>query len=333
MQQMERTKAQFPRLLELDRQIRAGKYPNCMNFATEYEVSQKTIQRDIDFLRDQMNAPIEYDSEKKGFYYKDKSWFLPALSLSEGDLFVLLVASKALEAYRGTPVAKELERVFTKITDLLPAKITMKPELVFSRFSFTSPPSKPVDEKVWTCVVRGLLHQQYVKMKYRAFEAKEEREQLLAPYHIANLQGEWYVLGSSDTHPGIRQFALARMKSAALCEKRFEFPGDFDPAKLVSRTFSRFVGTESYAIRLLFDKEMAPWVSERIWHPNQKTATRKNGGIELTFHAAGLFEVYRWILAWGSHVKVLEPLELKNMVADEIKRMGKVYGRGSVQTT
>ena len=116
---MERTKAQFPRLLELDRQIRAGDYPNCLKFSGEYEVSQKTIQRDIDFLRDQMNAPIEYDRERQGFYYKDTTWFLPALSLSEGDLFVLLVASKALEAYRGTPVAKELERVFTKITDCL----------------------------------------------------------------------------------------------------------------------------------------------------------------------------------------------------------------------
>ena len=322
---MERTKAQFPRLLELDRQIRAGDYPNCLKFSGEYEVSQKTIQRDIDFLRDQMNAPIEYDRERQGFYYKDTTWFLPALSLSEGDLFVLLVASKALEAYRGTPVAKELERVFTKITDLLPDKISLKPELVFSRFSFTSPPSKPVDEKIWTCVVRGLLHQQYVKMKYHAFEAKEAREQLLAPYHIANLQGEWYVLGSSDTHPGIRQFALARIKSAAICEKGFAFPEDFDAKKLVSRTFSRFVGTKSYAIRLLFDKEVAPWVSERIWHPNQKTSKRKNGGVELTFHAAGLFEIQRWILAWGSHVKVLEPLELKKTVAEEIKRMSKVY--------
>ena len=162
-------------------------------------------------------------------------------------------------------------------------------------------------------------------MKYHAFEAKEAREQVLAPYHIANLQGEWYVLGSSDTHPGIRQFAMARIKSAVLCEKPFEFPPDFDPEKLVSRTFSRFVGVESHAIRLLFDKEVAPWVSERIWHPNQKTARRKNGSIELTFHASGLFEIQRWILAWGSHVKVLGPVELKKMVSDEVKRMAKVY--------
>lgn len=322
---MERTKAQFPRLLELDRQIRAGDYPNCLKFAAYYEVSQKTIQRDVDFLRDQMNAPIEYDRERQGFYYKDKNWFLPALSLSEGDLFVLLVATKALDAYRGTPVAKELERVFTKITDLLPDRISLKPELVFSRFSFTSPPSKPVDEKVWTCVVRGLLHQQYVKVRYQAFEAREPKDHLIAPYHIANLQGEWYVLGSSDSHEGVVQYAVSRIKSASLGETHFEIPADFDPGKLVGRTFSRFVGGKSHPIRLLFDKQMAPWVLDRVWHPKQKIVKRKGGETEISFNAAGLFEVYRWVLAWGSHVKVLEPLELRQMVADEIKRMAKVY--------
>ncbi|MEI6217714.1 MAG: WYL domain-containing protein [bacterium] len=322
---MDRTKTQFPRLLELDRQIRAGSYPNCLTFADEYEVSQKTIQRDIDFLRDQMNAPIEYYRDKKGFYYTDSNWFLPALNMSEGDLFILMVASKALEAYRGTPVAKELERIFAKITDNLPDKISLKPELVFSRFSFTSPPSKPVDEKIWTCVVRGLLNQQLVKITYHSFEAREAREQLLAPYHLANLQGEWYALGSSDTRPGVRQFALARIKSAVLLEEHFAIPRDFNAEKLVSRTFSRFVGDKSYPIRLLFHKDVVPSLLDCIWHRDQKTLRRKNGDIELTFQAAGLLEVHRWILAWGSHVRVLEPGELKTMVANEIKLMAKVY--------
>ena len=74
---MERSKSQFPRLLELDRRIRSKEYPNCLTFSEEYEVSQKTIQRDIDFLRDQLGAPIEYDRDRKGFYYTDQNWFLP----------------------------------------------------------------------------------------------------------------------------------------------------------------------------------------------------------------------------------------------------------------
>jgi len=101
---MKRAKSQFARLLELDARIRAGKHPNCLTFAADWEVSQKTVQRDIDFLRDQLGAPIEYDRHRKGYHYADKNWFLPSLSLSEGDLFDLLVASRALEQHSAPPI-------------------------------------------------------------------------------------------------------------------------------------------------------------------------------------------------------------------------------------
>ena len=323
---MQRTKAQFPRLLELDRLIRSGSHPNCLTFAEQWEVSQKTVQRDIDFLRDQLGAPIEYDRNRKGFYYTDASWFLPALSLSEGDLFDLLVASRALEQYRGTPVARELERIFRKIAELMPEKISIRPELVFSRFSFTSPPSKPVNEKIWVTIVRGLQNQRVVKMKYGSFESGEVKERLLSPYHIANLQGEWYVFGPTVDTGEIRQFSLARIKSASLTNKPFDIPDTFDPGKMLQNTFGRFaLGDHVQTVTLLFDKEIAPWVMERQWHPKQKVKKHKNGDIELTFKAAGLFEVFRWVLAWGHYVHVKGPAELKKWVRDEVKLMAKTH--------
>ena len=56
---MKRSKTQFKRLTELTDRIRDGREPvNCLILATEWEVSQKTVQRDIDYLRDQLHAPL-----------------------------------------------------------------------------------------------------------------------------------------------------------------------------------------------------------------------------------------------------------------------------------
>jgi proteasome accessory factor B len=325
---MKRNKPQFSRLLELDRSIRAGKYPNCLSFAATYECSQKTVQRDIDYLKDQLGAPLAYDRGKQGYYYTSSSWFLPSLSLSEGDLLALLVGSKALEQYRGTPMAAQVERVFAKLAGMLPDKISIRPELVFNRFSFTSPPTKPIDENIWTCLVRGLLTQTVVKMVYRSFEAQTSKAVQLSPYHIANLQGEWYVFGFSDVHGELRQFAMPRVEKATLTEKHFDLPADFDPAEMLAKTFGRFVlGESTHAVRLLFDKEIAPWVLERQWHPKQKVSHRKNGDVELAIEVTGLFEVFRWVLAWGHHVTVLAPKELVTMVADEVQLMATKNGR------
>ncbi|MCE9612809.1 MAG: WYL domain-containing protein [Lentisphaerae bacterium] len=319
---MERSKSQFSRLMELDRRIRAGEYPNCLTFARKWEVSQKTVQRDVDFLRDQLDAPVVYDKAKKGFCYTNRNWFLPSLSLGEGDLFDLLVASRALDQYRGTPVAKQLGRIFARLSELMPEQVTVRPELVYSQFSFTSPPARPVDEAIWVSVVRGLQYRLKLRMRYRTIRAPESRERELSPFHIANLQGDWYVFGWDSLRESVRQFAMSRIQSCTVTTTPFDVPVDFDPQKLLAHTFSRFsMGPTNHKVKLLFDAEVAESVLDRQWHADQQLRIRKDGRIQITFHLAGLWEVYRWVLAWGRHVRVLAPAELQGMVAREIRAM------------
>ena len=320
---MQRSKVQFARLLQVDQQIRQAKYPNCFSLAKQLEVSVKTIQRDVEYMRDRLNAPIEYDFLKKGYYYTSGNWFLPALSLSEGDLFAVLLASRVLEQYHGTPVAKQLGSIFKTIAESLPDKITIQPELVFSRFSVSGPPAKPVAHEIWGVVVRGLLHQRSVHMKYLAMEASKAKQRVIDPYHIANLQGEWYVFALDHLANELRQFAIPRIQAAKLTNDRFEIAADFDPNKFLSVTFGRFAlsGTKAHQVKLLFDRGVALWVLERQWSPQQTLKKRSNGQVELSFPAAGLYEVSRWVLAWGHRVRVLTPPELKEMVRDEIKLM------------
>ncbi|MEI6167703.1 MAG: WYL domain-containing protein [bacterium] len=322
---MKRNKSQFSRLLELDKRIRQGLYPNCLNFSADWEVSQKTVQRDIDFLRDSLNAPIDYDREKKGFYYTTTQWFMPSISVSEGDLVAILVAEKALEQYRGTPIAAELERVFSKITDLLPDKITVRPELIFNKFSFTTPPTRAIDMETWSTVVRGLVNQKWLSLVYRSPEKGITPGRMIAPLHMANLQGEWYLFGKIEGEDRVRQFSIGRIQSVKLTDRAFETPADFDPKTLLANTFGRFVlNDHNHSVRLLFNKEVATWVLEKQWGPKQVIRKRKNGDIELSFSAAGVYEVFRWVMAWGRWVKVLAPTELKKMVDDEITAMCKV---------
>jgi len=320
--EMQRSKLQFERLLKLDQELRQQEYPNCFTLAKTCEVSVKTAQRDLDYMRDRLGAPIKYDQARKGFYYASGNWFLPALSLSEGDLFAVLLASRVIEQYKGTPVAKELDAIFQKICDSLPEKISIHPELVFSRFTFTGPASKPVEEKIWSTVVRGLLTQRSIQIDYRSPDAAKSKARLIDPYHIANLQGEWYVFAFDHRSTELRQFAIPRIEKAELTDKKFIVTADFDPDKFLSVTFGRFAhGETTETIRLLFDREMAYWVLERQWHPKQTVKHRRDGKVELTFPTLGLFEVQRWVLAWGHHVRVFAPKELKDMVRREIRLM------------
>jgi predicted DNA-binding transcriptional regulator YafY len=69
-------------MLRLHQRLMEGRYPNCRQMAEEFEVAAKTVQRDINFMRDQMRLPIEYDKARFGFHYTRPVIALPAMDLS-----------------------------------------------------------------------------------------------------------------------------------------------------------------------------------------------------------------------------------------------------------
>jgi len=111
------------RMMRLHDKIKAGAFPNCQKLARELEVSAKTIQRDIDFMRDRLGLPIEYDQLQFGFCYTEPVANFPNIEVSQGEIMALFVARKALEQYRGTSFERSLRTAFQKISDGLRDKV------------------------------------------------------------------------------------------------------------------------------------------------------------------------------------------------------------------
>ena len=95
------------------------------SLAAAFEVSTKTIQRDLDFMRDRLNLPLEYDAARWGYHYTEPVSSFPTLQITEGELFALLVAEKALQQYRGTNFEKPLLSAIKKMEQSLPDTISV----------------------------------------------------------------------------------------------------------------------------------------------------------------------------------------------------------------
>ena len=72
------------RMIRLHEWLMSGRYPNCRKIAEEFEVSGKTVQRDVNFMRDQMGLPIEYDKERFGFRYTRPVTGFPEMGVMTG---------------------------------------------------------------------------------------------------------------------------------------------------------------------------------------------------------------------------------------------------------
>src|SRR5437879_3782521 len=112
------------RMLRIHQAIQSGAYPNASSLARDLEVSTKSIHRDIEFMRDRLELPLEYNGPRFGYFYTQEVSSFPTLQITEGELFALLVAEKALQQYRGTNFERPLISAFKKKAASLPDPVS-----------------------------------------------------------------------------------------------------------------------------------------------------------------------------------------------------------------
>lgn len=321
---MPKFKPQYRRLLYIDSKIREGRFPNCSSLAEAWETSTRTIMRDLDYLKYELEAPLDYDAIRHGFYYSDPAWFLPSVLLSEGDLLALLIGRQAMEAYRGTPLGGELQRIYAKLAELLPERVAIGPEFVQTRMSFFNPPARRVDPEIWRTVLRALMHTIELDIGYRSPAADTAKTHRIRPYHVVNVEGEWYLLAFEERWQELRQFAMSRIRSAQLTKARFVIPATFNVGKTLENRFGRYLHAgkkrKPITVRLLIEPPLAGYIAEKEWHPKQRVRTRRNGSLELTLPVAETRDIESWILSLGEFVRVLSPASLRTTVANRHAR-------------
>ncbi|MDR2463278.1 MAG: transcriptional regulator [Verrucomicrobiales bacterium] len=313
------------RMLKIHETLMAGKYPNCSRLAEELEVVPRTARRDLEFMRDQLNLPLEYDARRFGYYYTEPVAAFPGMQVSEGELLALFVAQKALTQYRGTVFEKPLAGAFRKLTESLPEEISVETDGWDSVFSFKTVGAPVSDLALFTKLSRAVQQSLTVTFGYRKLNGADHERRRVRPYHLACADNQWYLFGFDEERAGIRTFVLSRMKNLTVSDQVFVRPGDFSPKEYLSGSFGIFSGGKNQTVRVRFDAFAARLVGERNWHQSQKLRPLKSGGLELTLTLSSLPEVERWILSWGEHAEVLSPSALRRGIKASAQKMAKIH--------
>jgi hypothetical protein len=67
------------RIQWFDAHVRTGRYPNARSLAERFEISHRQAQRDIEYMRDSLGAPLEYCASRRGYRYSEDTFALPSL--------------------------------------------------------------------------------------------------------------------------------------------------------------------------------------------------------------------------------------------------------------
>jgi proteasome accessory factor B len=309
------------RMLRIHQTIQAGNYPNASTLARELEVSTKSIHRDLEFMRDRMNLPLEYDASRFGWFYTEKISAFPTLQITEGELFALLVAEKAMQQYRGTHFERPLLSALKKLSASLPDTISLNLADWEQTISFRTSAEPILNLEIFDALAKATTHHQELKLTYRKPGKHPIEDRFVDPYHLANINGEWFLFAYDHLRKAIRTFVPARIKGIAPTGKTFPRPEKFSLKKILRDSFGVHSPEGSFDVVIRFSETVADYIREKKWHESQVLRELKGGGVELRLKLSSLAEIERWVLSWGGHAVVVTPPELVSAIRAAARRI------------
>lgn len=287
--------------------IKEESFPNCSKLAKEFEVSLRTIMRDVDFMRDRMNLPIEFDSQRNGYYYTEAVEQFPQLSFSEAEIFALLVAHKAVAQYRGTPFEHPLALAFRKLSGQLDSSAKYMLGNLDEALSFRPFAPEDNDLETFEVLTRALKERRVLKFQYRNLGTEKAQGRLVHPYHLACVDNHWYLFAFDVKRSAMRTFALVRLKAPEITTERFTIPKKFNLSEYLKGSFNVFKGPDDYEVVVEFDSWAADLIRGRKWHASQEIMELPRRQIRLRLRLNSIEEAERWVLSWGQHATVVRP--------------------------
>jgi predicted DNA-binding transcriptional regulator YafY len=318
---MPQSRPPLERMLRIHQAVQAGKFPNASTLARELEVSTKSIHRDIEFMRDRLELPIEYDGSRFGYHYTEEVSAFPTMQITEGELFALVVAEKALQQYRGTSFEKPLLSAIKKMEQALPDTISLNLADIEQTISFRTRAEQILDLEIFDALAKAAARRQQIEMAYRKPGQQEDETRLVDPYHLANINGEWYLFAYDHARKDLRTFVPARIQFVKPTGKTFERTQKFSLEKRLRDSFGVHSGEGEFDVVIRFNARSADYIREKKWHPSQTLRELRGGGAELKMKLSSLAEVQRWVLSWGGDANVLKPKELVESVRQAAQKI------------
>ena len=306
--------------------VKEGGFPNCRSLAERLEVTDKTVQRDISFMRDELGLPIEYDRAMHGFHYTGAVDAGPSFGLGAKELTAYLHAREAIHAVSGTALESTMRSLFSSLTQMIERQFEMSCEDLESMVTRRAAGVAKADPETFGRLAEALLKHREVSLYYHKIGAEKAEGRAIRPYHLGEVDGCWYLIGFDLDRQALRTFALPRVSRVRIGDSTFEKPEAFDGSAYLERSFSVWsVADEeqSQLVRVELRGYAARMAEERRWHPTQELRRLDAAGehVEVRFHLSRPEELFRWVLGWGSKAVVVGPESLKERVRREWSRM------------
>lgn len=319
------SRSRLPRLLRLLDLLQESGGQSAKELAAALSVSTRTVLRDLEILQSQEIAIVR---EGAGIYRLAAECEGP-WGLSEDEAIAAVLLFRRLgQRNTGLPGYSALQSAAAKMSDeLTPTQrkaIAIRESLVELRLWERAKPDRTA--AFHDLLLEAALGRRRVRVRYSSVSEDSLIQTDLAPYRLLFARRTWYCIGHSSLHKAVRTFHLGRIGTLEPLDKPFRIPGDFSLEEYFGQAWRLIREGQLYRIVLKFAPRVARNVAEIVWHKSQSLEWLDDDSLQMELEVDGLHEISWWILGYGAAVEVMEPPELREIVATHVRAMATLYG-------
>ncbi len=248
-----------------------------------FNISKRTLKRDLDDIFSIYNIDIQYDFSFKVYRI---------VSHDEPDL-----SNRMLEAFDTFNALNQTEGI--------------------SKFIHFEK-RRPNGTENFHGILHAIQNSKMIKYTYHKYWNNEVSIRLLAPYGLKEFKGRWYVIGKDEKDAEIKTFGLDRIADMEITAKKFIYPLGFDMNELYANCFG-IINPKEFRpekIVLSFEAEQGKYIKSFPLHSSQEILKDDDNELKISIYVLPSFDLMMEVLSYGERVKVIQPLSLK----DEIKQ-------------
>ena len=322
---------QIERVYKIDQMISERKMVTFPQLMAGLGVSRATLRRDLEYMRDRLNAPIVYDRLAGGYRFNADQprsggqYELPGLWFSSAEIHALLTMQHLLANLDpGGILTPHVQPLIARLNALLGTAENTAEE-IRRRVLVVGVGQRQLKLDHFERVGSGLLRRKRLYISYLSKGKAEVTEREISPLRLVHYRENWYLDAWCHLREGLRNFAVDSIQRIEVLERPAKEVSKRSVDEVLGPGYGIFTGTRVQWATLAFTPERARWVASEHWHPKQKGSFAPDGRYLLKLPYADHRELIMDILKYGADVEVLEPDSLRELVRVELERAARCY--------
>lgn len=317
------------RFYKIDQMLNDRKLVPIDDFLGELGVSRATFKRDLEYMRERLNAPIEWNREAGGYHFGEADrdapkYGLPGLWFNSSEIHALLTMQYLLSNIQPGLLEPHIQPLQSRLNMLLESGDHTATE-VQSRIKILHAAARQVASQYFELISHALLVRKRLQITHYSRSNNEETEREVSPQRLVYYRDNWYLDAWCHLRDGLRSFSIDTIRNASLLKKSAKAVSSGKLDEILGSGYGIFSGKATQNAILRFTPERARWVAAESWHPNQHSKFDSDGHFILEIPYSDDRELIMDILKYGPDVTVLAPDSLRKRVKQALSRALELY--------